>query len=88
MSSRPIRRRSSSTIRPAMVAPADTAVRKPIATQNNASVRHHPAINDVAMTAVAQPLMMLTVAVIDAAVGLGRGLRGRSDCATGVGRGM
>jgi len=37
------------------VAAADTAVRNPIATQNNSSVRHHPAINEVAMTAVAHP---------------------------------
>ena len=62
-----------------MVAAADTAVRKPIATQNNSSVRHQPVINDVAMTAVAQPLMMLTVAVADAATGLGRGRR-PADC--------
>ena len=81
-----MRRCNSSAIRPAIVAPADTAVRKPIATQNNASVRHQPAINDVAMTAVAQPLTMLTVAVIAAATGLGRALP--DPTATGVGRGM
>jgi hypothetical protein len=36
---------------------------------------------------VAQPLMMLTAAVIDAATGLGRNLPG-DPMATGVGRGM
>jgi hypothetical protein len=72
-------------MRPEIVAPADTAVRKPIATQNNRSVRHQPAINDVAMTAVAHPLMMLTAAVTDAATGLGRA-RVRPT-ATGLGRG-
>ena len=50
ISTRPIRRRSSSAISPPMVAAADTAVRNPIATQNNRSVRHQPAISDVAMT--------------------------------------
>jgi hypothetical protein len=70
-----------------MVAPADTAVRKPIATQNNSSVRHQPEIKDVAMTAVAQPLMMLTAAVIDAALGLARDTPA-GPTATGVGRGM
>ncbi len=58
-----------------------------MATQNNSSVRHQPAINDVAMTAVAQPLMMLTAAVTDAATGLGRCPPGEPT-ATGVGRGM
>jgi hypothetical protein len=81
-----MRRRNSSAIRPAIVAPADTAVRKPIATQNNSSVRHQPEINDVAMTAVAQPLMMLTAAVTDAATGLGRDARA-DPTATGMGRG-
>ena len=42
-----------------------------MARQNSWSVRHHPAISDVAMIAVAQPLMMLTAAVADAATGLG-----------------
>ncbi|MDT7754759.1 MAG: hypothetical protein QOH27_657 [Mycobacterium sp.] len=81
MSTRPIRRRSSSAIRPPMVAAADTAVRNPIATQNNWSVRHHPAINEVAMTAVAQPLMMLTAAVADAARGLERTVAGAGETA-------
>jgi hypothetical protein len=52
-----------------MVAAADTAVRKPIAMQNNSSVLHQPLMSDVAMTAVAQPLTMLTAAVADAANG-------------------
>ena len=69
-----------------MVAAADTAVRKPIAMQNNSSVRHQPVISDVAMTAVAQPLMMLTVAVADAAAGEGRGRRAGDDVG-GVRRG-
>ena len=50
------------------------------------SVRHQPAINDVAMTAVAHPLMMLTAAVTDAATGLGRA--SVRPTATGLGRGM
>jgi hypothetical protein len=58
-----------------------------MATQNNSSVRHQPEISDVAMTAVAQPLTMLTAAVIDAAVGLRRCPPG-DPTATGVGRGM
>jgi hypothetical protein len=59
-----------------MVAAADTADRKPIAMQNNWSVRHHPVINDVAITAVAQPLRMLTAAAAEAAAGEGRGWPG------------
>jgi hypothetical protein len=37
--------------------------------QNNSSVLHQPLMSDVAMTAVAQPLTMLTAAVADAANG-------------------
>jgi hypothetical protein len=67
-----------------MVAAAETADRKPMAMQNNWSVCHQPEINDVAMTAVAQPLMMLPVAAAQAAAGDGRAM----PTATGVGRGM
>ena len=69
ISSRPMRRRSSSEISPPMVAAAETADRKPIAMQNNSSVRHQSVISDVAITAVAQPLRMLTVAAAAAAAG-------------------
>ena len=44
-----------------------------MATQNSGSVRHHPAISEVAMTAVAQPLKMQAVAVAQAANGPGGG---------------
>ena len=68
-------------------AAADTDVRNPMAIQNSASVRHHPAISEVAMIAVAQPLMMLTAAVAAAAAGLGgRAPRARKN--RGVARGM
>ena len=82
-----IRRRNSSPIRPVMLAAADTAVRKPIATQNNRSDRHQPVIRSVAMTAVAQPLRMLTIAVAIAVCGLGRAAFDGATAA-GVARGM
>ena len=82
-----MRLRSSNEMRPPMVAAADTAVRNPIPTQNNSSVRHHPEISDVAMTAVAQPLTMLTAAVADAADGFGRPAAAGAG-ATGCARGM
>ncbi|MDT5078919.1 MAG: hypothetical protein QOJ80_3556 [Mycobacterium sp.] len=84
ISTRPIRPRNRSVIKPPMVAAADTVARNPIATQNSWSVRHHPDINEVAMTAVAQPLMMLTAAVADAAQGLGRATA-RADGRTAFG---
>ena len=66
------------------MAAAETAVRKPTATQNNGSVLHQPVIRSVAMTAVAQPLRMLTTAVAEAA------FRAGARCAdgTGLARGM
>ena len=70
-----------------MLAAADTAVRKPIATQNNRSDRHQPVIRSVAMTAVAQPLRMLTMAVAIAAVRIGPG-RPRWPHGAGLARGM
>jgi hypothetical protein len=86
ISSRPIRRRSNSRTSPPMIAAAVIALRNPTATQNSRSVRHHPVIRSVAMTAVAQPLTMLTTAAATAvrgsaspacfgmAVGRGRGM--------------
>jgi hypothetical protein len=86
ISSLPIRRRSSSAISPPMRAEADTAVRKPMATQNSRSDRHQPVIRSVAITAVAQPDRMLATAVAMAAPGLARGERGLPT-ATGLARG-
>jgi hypothetical protein len=85
ISNRPIRRCSSSAIRPPIPAAAEIAVRKPMAMQNSRSVLHHPAIRSVAMTAVAQPLRMLSVAAAMAVVGPGARSEGTT---TGVGRGM
>ncbi len=70
-----------------MRAAADTAVRKPMATQNSRSDRHQPVIRSVAMTAVAQPDRMLAMAVAMAAVGLACFERG-VPTATGLARGM
>ena len=70
-----------------MLAAADTAVRKPTATQNSRSDCHHPVIRSVAMTAVAQPDTMLTMAAVIAIPGLAAADR-VCPTAAGLARGM
>ena len=72
MSSRAIRRRSSSAIRPLIRAAVETNVRNPTATQNNRSDVHQPVIRSVAMTAVAHPLRIAATAVATAGLRGGR----------------
>ena len=85
MSSRAIRRRSSSAIRPLISAAVETNVRNPTATQNSRSDVHQPVIRSVAMTAVAHPLRIAATAVATAGFGPGAG---RPLIATGLARGM
>ena len=86
ISRRLARRRSSSPISPAMRAAAEMAVRNATATQNNMSDSHQPVIRSVAMTAVAQPLRMLRMAVAIEVRGSGQGFLGVT--AAGLARGM
>ncbi|BBY75599.1 hypothetical protein MPRF_24980 [Mycolicibacterium parafortuitum] len=66
-----MRLRSSSAITPLIDAAADTAARKPIATQNRGSVAHQPVIRSVAITAVPHPDTMLKTVVAIANLGSG-----------------
>jgi hypothetical protein len=71
---------------PPIVAAAEIAVRKPIATQNSRSVRHHPVIRSVAMTAVAHPDRTPRTAAAIAPRGSRPGAAG--GISSGRGRGM